>query len=357
MTTLANLNDIEREASASLEGSIYDYFAGGAEDERTLERNRAAWAEIRLRPRQLVDVSSIDTTVEILGWRFALPVLTAPCAFNALAHPDGERGVARAAARAGTAQVLSMQATTTLEDVAATGDGVRWMQLAVLRDRAITRALVERAEAAGYDALCLTVDVPVLGRRERDVRNGFFVPPGIEMVNLSPYAPAGLAEADPQSALARFVGTLFDPGLTWEALDWLCSITRLPVFAKGILDGHDAKRAIEHGAKGVMVSNHGGRQLDGISSTCEALPDVAEAVGGTVPITVDGGIRRGSDVIRAVALGATAVLVGRPYLWSLAYDGEAGVDTMFEMLRREIEVDLALLGRRSFAEVDRSILI
>jgi 4-hydroxymandelate oxidase len=353
---LANLDEMEREARTRLEGQVYDYFAGGAEDERTLARNRAAWAEVRVRPRQLVDVSSVDTSVELLGWRLAMPLLTAPCAFNVLAHPDGELGVARAAGRARVAQVLSMQATTTLEDVAAIGDGVRLMQLAVLRDRGITRALVERAEAAGYQALCLTVDVPVLGRRERDIRNGFRVPAGIEMVNLSPYAPARLAEADPQSALARFVGSLFDPGLTWEALDWLCSITRLPVLAKGILDGADARRAIEHGAAGVMVSNHGGRQLDGIPSTCEALPGVADAVGGAIPITVDGGIRRGMDVIRAVALGATAVLVGRPYLWALAVDGEAGVDAMFEMIEREIAVNLALLGRRSIREVDAAIL-
>ena len=356
MTILANLNDIESEARARLDGPIYDYFAGGAEDERTLAQNQTSWAELTLRPRQLVDVGGIDTSVELLGSRLSLPLLTAPCAFNVLAHPDGELGVARAAARAGIGQVLSMQATTTLEDVAATGPGVRWMQLAVLRDRGITRALVERAEAAGYGSLCLTVDVPVLGRRERDIRNAFRLPTGIEMVNLSPYAPAGLAEADPQSALARFVGTLFDPALTWDAVDWLCSITKLPVLAKGVLDGADARRAIEHGARGVMVSNHGGRQLDGISSTCAALPGVVDAVAGEVPITVDGGIRRGTDVIRAVALGATAVLVGRPYLWALAVNGEAGVDTMLGMLRREIEVSLALLGRRSFAEVDRSVL-
>ena len=357
MPILANLDDLEREARDRLDASVYDYFAGGAEDERTLERNRAAWAELVLDPRQLVDVGAVDTSVDLLGSQMAIPVLTAPCAFNVLAHPDGERGVARAAARAGVAQVLSMQASTTLEDVAAATDGVRWLQLAVLRDRGITRALVERAEAAGYTALCLTVDVPVLGRRERDIRNGFRVPAGVEMVNLSPYAQADLAASDPESALAKFVGTLFDPRLTWEALDWLSSITRLPVLAKGILSAADARRAIEHGASGVMVSNHGGRQLDGVSSTCEALPEVAQAVGGTVPITVDGGIRRGTDVIRAIALGATAVLVGRPYLWALAVEGEAGVDTMFAMLRREIDVAMALLGRPSIGAIDGSTLV
>jgi len=353
---LANLTDVEREAQARLPQPAFDYFAGGADDERTLARNRSAWGELLLRPRQLVDVGVVDTSVEILGHRLEMPVLTAPCAFNVLAHPDGELGVGRAAVRAGVAQVLSMQATTTIEDVAAIGPGNRWLQLAVLRDRGVTRALVERAEAAGYSALCLTVDVPVLGRRERDIRNAFRPPAGIEMVNLSPYTPAGLADADPQSALARFVNTLFDPSLTWGAVDWLCSLTRLPVLTKGVMTGPDARLAVEHGASGVMVSNHGGRQLDGIPSTCEALPEVAEAVGGAVPITVDGGIRRGTDVIRAIALGATAVLVGRPYLWALAVGGEQGVDSMFGMLRRELEVAMALLGRPSIATLDASVL-
>ena len=356
MSVLASLNDIERAAQSRLPGPVYDYFAGGADDERTLARNTAAWGERILRPRQLVDVGSIDTSVEILGERLSIPVLTAPCAFNTLAHPDGELGVARAAAAAGLLQVLSMQATTLLEDVAAVSDGGRWFQLAVLRDRAVTRALVERAEAAGYTALCLTVDVPVLGRRERDIRNAFRVPDGIEMVNLSPYLPAGLLESDPQTALARFVSSSFDPTLTWDSLDWLCSVTRLPVLAKGILTGDDALRAVEHGAAGVMVSNHGGRQLDGVSSTCEALPEVVEALAGRVPVTVDGGIRRGTDVVRAIALGANAVLVGRPYLWALAVDGEAGVGNMLEMLEREIRISMALLGRPSVGEIDGTVL-
>lgn len=356
MSVLANLNDIERAAQSCLPGPVFDYFAGGADDELTLARNTEAWSELVLRPRQLVDVGKVDTTIDLLGDRLAMPVLTAPCAFNTLAHPDGELGVARAAARAGLIQVLSMQATTTIEDVAAVAAGRRWFQLAVLRDRAVTRALVERAEAAGYAALCLTVDVPVLGRRERDIRNEFRVPDGIEMVNLSPYLPTGLVEADPQTALARFVSSSFDPTLTWDALDWLCSVTRLPVLAKGILTGEDARRAVEHGAAGVMVSNHGGRQLDGVSSTCEALPEVIDALAGSVPVTVDGGIRRGTDVIRAIALGATAALIGRPYLWALAVNGEAGVETMLEMLQRELRIAMALLGRPSIGHVDGTVV-
>jgi 4-hydroxymandelate oxidase len=356
VAALANLDDLEHEAQRRLPGPVFDYIAGGANDELTLGRNRAAWAEIGLHPRQLVDVTHVDTSVEILGHRLAMPVLTAPCAFNVLAHPDGEIGVARATADAGVAQVLSMQATTTLEDVATAGEGQRWMQVAILRDRGISRDLVERAEAPGYTALCLTVDVPVLGRRERDVRSAFRLPEGIEMVNLSRYTPAHLTKSDPQTALARFVNSLFDPGLTWEAVDWLCSITNLPVLTKGILTGSDARLAIEHGAAGIMVSNHGGRQLDGVSSTCDALPDVVDAVAGSVPITVDGGIRRGTDVIRAISMGATAVLVGRPYLWALAVDGEAGVRSMLGMLRSEITLAMALLGRPSIAMLDRSVI-
>jgi 4-hydroxymandelate oxidase len=353
---LANLNDFEREARARLQEPSYDYFAGGADDEITLRRNTSAWAELVLRPRQLVDVGTVDVSTELLGHPLAMPVLTAPCAFNVLAHPDGELGVARATARAGIIQVLSMQATTTIEDVAAAG-GQRWLQLAVLRDRGITRALVERGERSGYTAVCLTVDVPALGRRERDIRNAFRVPHGIEMVNLAPYTTVAQGIDDPQTALARFVNELFDPRLTWEAVDWISSITKLPILTKGILTGADAIRAVDHGAAGVMVSNHGGRQLDGVSSTCEALPEIVDAIGGRVPITVDGGIRRGADVIRALALGASAVLVGRPYLWALAVDGDAGVAAMLDMLHREIVIGMSLLGRPSIADIDSTVLV
>jgi 4-hydroxymandelate oxidase len=355
VTVLANLNDFERDAKLSLPGPVYDYFAGGADDEITLRRNRSAWSELILRPRQLVDVGTVDLSMDLLGQRLEMPILTAPCAFNRLAHPDGELGVAKAAQKAGIAQVLSMQATTTLEDVASVG-GQRWLQLAILRDRGITRALVERAEAAGYAALCVTVDVPVLGRRERDVRNAFRVSDGMDMVNLAPYTPVSQASDDPQTALARFVNGLFDPRLTWAELDWLRSVTRLPILTKGILTAEDARLAVEHGAAGVMVSNHGGRQLDGVQSTCTALPAVADAVGGKVPITVDGGIRRGADVVRAIAMGASAVLIGRPYLWALAVDGEAGVDAMLDMLRLEISMAMALLGRQTIADIDASVL-
>jgi len=354
-TSPVNLSDFEAIARERLTPLVYDYYAGAAGDELTLVENVAAWGRHRLRPSSLVDVSELDTTTTVLGQPIAAPILTAPCALNKLAHSDGEIGVARATADAGLIQVLSMQATTTIEDNAASAAGP-WFQLACLRDREITRALVGRAEAAGYTALCLTVDVPVLGRRERDVRNAFKLPAGIAMVNLDPYAPQASGGSDEPSALAAFVNRLWDPRLTWEAVDWLTSISGLPVIAKGVLTAEDARLAVDHGASGIIVSNHGGRQLDGAISTCAALPDVVDAVAGQVDVLVDGGIRRGVDVLRALAMGARAVLIGRPYLWGLATDGEAGVRAVLRMLRTELELAMALVGRPNVRDVDRSLL-
>ena len=355
MAPLLNLGDFEAMARERLPPMAFDYFAGGANDELTLQENRAAWSRIRLRPRSFVDVHDIDLATTVVGQPLAAPILTAPCSFNRMAHPDGEIGVARATRDAGLVQVVSMQATTTLEDIA-TVDGPRWLQLAILRDRGITQALVERAEAAGYGAICVTVDVPVLGRRERDSRNGFRLPDGMSMVNLDSYTPVAMGTSDDQPALARFVNQLWDPTLTWDAIDWLCTRTRLPVVAKGILTGEDGRLAVEHGVRGVIVSNHGGRQLDGVMSTCAALPEVAEAVGDRVDILVDGGIRRGTDIVRAIGLGARAVLIGRPYLWGLAVDGADGARAVLEMLRAELELAMSLLGQPSVAHLDGQVI-
>jgi 4-hydroxymandelate oxidase len=293
--------------------------------------------------------------VELLGERLALPVLLAPTAFQRLAWPEGEIASARAARAAGTLFVASTIATTSVEESAAAAPGPFWFQLYVFRQREITRALVERAEAAGCSALVLTVTVPVQGNRERDARNRFHLPPGLEMANFSGLPQARFPQGQ-GSGLEAFIGREFDPSLGWEALAWLRSITRLPILLKGVLAAEDARLALEHGASGVIVSNHGGRQLDGALPTLQALPRVAEAVQGRIPVLMDGGVRRGSDVVKALALGARAVLIGRPYLWGLALGGQAGVEWVLATLGAEVARTLALLGCPSAARVPREAL-
>jgi isopentenyl diphosphate isomerase/L-lactate dehydrogenase-like FMN-dependent dehydrogenase len=353
---LINVLDYEEAARQTLPKMVYDFYAGGSDDELTLRANAEAWGRVRLRPRVMVDVSQRDLRTTILGQAASMPILTAPCGLNALAHPDGECAVARAAATAGIIQVVSTPATRSLEEVAAAAAGTRWFQLYCYRERAVTRMLVERAEAAGYVALCVTVDTPRLGRRERDVRNRFGLPPGLSLKNLEQANLHRLDEAKNDSALGKYTTGAFESALTWEMLDWLRGLTRLPIVVKGILTAEDARLAVEHGAAGIIVSNHGGRQLDGAISTCEALPEVAEAAVGRAEVFVDGGIRRGSDVLKALALGARAALIGRPYLWGLAVGGEQGVRAVLEILRGELDLSMALAGRPTIDEIDRTLI-
>ena len=356
MSDPVNLNEYELLARERLLPMVYDYFAEGANDEVTFAENMHSWQRLRLRPRVLVDVSHIDTSTTLLGHAVDMPVLTAPCSFNALAHPEGECAVARATSAACILQIVSMTASKSVEEIAATSPGPRWFQLICFRDREITRDLVRRAEAAQCSALCLTVDQPLQGCRERDIRNRFHLPQDVTMKNLEPYAADRLPAGD-GSPLARFTNEMFDPTLTWEVITWLRSITRLPILVKGILTAEAANLALEHGAAGVIVSNHGGRQLDGTLSTCEALPAIVDAIGGRAEVLVDAGIRRGTDVLKALALGARAVIVGRPYLWGLAVDGEAGVSRVLEMLRQEFILAMGLTGRVAIGEIDRSLII
>lgn len=337
-----NLLEYEALARERMDRRAFDYIAGGAADEISLRENRTAFERITLLPRVLVDVSRVDPTVALLGRRVAFPVLVAPMAFQTLAHPEGERAVARAAGRAGTIMLVSTLASIRLEDVAAASDGSKWFQLYSYRDREITRALIDRAEAAGYEAICLTVDVPRVGRRERDLRNAFGLPPHARAVNFEGLVPTD--SPDDGEEFARYVNELIDPSLTWEAVDWLCSITELPVLLKGILRPDDARRAVEHGAAGIVVSNHGARQLDTVPATIAALPEIEHAVRGETTILLDGGVRRGTDVIKALALGADAVLLGRPVLWGLAVEGEDGAYRVLEQLRTEVENAMALMG-------------
>jgi 4-hydroxymandelate oxidase len=356
MTQPINLAEYELIARERLPQMVYDYYAGGAEDEVTVADNIAGWNRLRLRPRVLIDVNHVDCSTSVLGQAVSMPVLAAPCAFNGLAHPDGENGVARAAAAAGVIQVVSTVATTRLEDVAAAATGPKWFQLYCYRDRDVTRALIERAEAAGYVALCVTVDVPFLGRREREVRGGFHLPPGLSLKNLESHHADQVVTAHGESGLANYVNSLWDPSLTWASLDWLRSITRLPIVLKGILTAEDARLALDNGVAAIVVSNHGGRQLDGAVSGADALPEVVAAVTGRLEVLVDGGVRRGSHVLKALALGARAVLVGRPYLWGLAVNGEAGVRDVLDILRREIGLAMALAGCQTVSQVGPALL-
>jgi 4-hydroxymandelate oxidase len=299
----------------------------------------------------LRDVSSVSTAHDLLGVRIAAPILVAPMAFQRLAHPDGERAMARAAAHSGIPMVVSTMSTVTLEEVAAAApESVRWFQFYVHRDRDLSRRLLERAEVSGCAAVVLTVDLPVVGRRRKDEANRFALPPGMTAANLE----ASLLSRT-GSALSEYGA--FDSSLTPDLLEWIATVTGLPLFVKGVLRADDAMLVADAGAAGIIVSNHGGRQLDGAIATADALPAIAEAVQGRVPLLVDGGIRSGVDVLRALALGASAVLVGRPFLWGLAVEGEAGVEAVFTELRDELARAMALCGSRTIGEIDRSLVV
>ena len=337
-----NVADYERIAQETLEPGAYGYFAGGAGDEHTLHENAAAYRRWQLRPRALVDVSAATTVTKVLGKEVSMPLLVAPVAFQRMAHPDGEPGMARAAAAAETVMVLSTLATSTSAEIAAAAPGARhWFQLYIFRDRGLTRALIDQAEEAGFEAIALTVDVPRLGRRERDLRTGFVIPADVTVPSFA--AAAGKSVGGTPADMF----SLMDPAVEWSDLEELVSDSNLPVLVKGIVTAEDATLAVDHGAAGVIVSNHGGRQLDGAPATIDALPEVADAVDGRLEVLLDGGIRRGADVVKALALGARAVLAGRAPLWGLAAGGEQGARDVLALLRDEIELAMVLTGAAS----------
>lgn len=344
--TLINLNDYEQAAAARLSPEALAYFSGGANDERTLTDNRAAFGRRRIVPRVLRDVSTVDTSVEILGRRWLWPLFLCPTAFHRMAHADGELGTARAAAGRGITMTLSTSSSTDLAEVAQV-DGPRWFQVYLLADPGARRALVERAIASGYEALVLTVDLPRIGRRERDFREGFSIPSDVHVPN--PAIAAGLPASE--GLTVPFVDRI-----TWDDLDWLARFG-CPVVVKGILHPDDARLSLEHGAAAVQVSNHGGRQLDAAIASLDALPAVVDAVGGRAPVLMDGGVRRGTDVLMALALGATAVGIGRPALWGLAVGGEAGVGRVLDLLTAEIELAMALAGVPSTAAFPPDLVV
>jgi 4-hydroxymandelate oxidase len=353
-----NLFEYQTLAKQQLSQMVWDYYASGAWDEITLRDNRAAFERYKLYPRMLVDVSQRDLSTTLLGQSLPLPILIAPMAFQCLAHPEGEIATAKAAAELGSVMVLSTLATTSMEEVARVRNQTpQWFQLYVHRDRGLTRALVERAYAAGFQALCLTVDAPMLGKRERDTRNQFVLPSGMELANFSSLTDLEIPFKPGESGLFAYVLEQFNPALTWTDLEWLQSLSPLPLVVKGILRGDDALRAVEHGAKAVIVSNHGGRQLDGAIASIDALSKVVATVGDKADVLVDGGIRRGTDILKALALGAKAVLLGRPVLWGLAVGGETGVQHVLELLRDELHLSMALSGCAKLQDIDSSLVV
>jgi 4-hydroxymandelate oxidase len=352
---ILNLMQLEEAARARLPQMAWDYYSSGADDERALRRNLDAFAKIALHYRVLVDVARRDPATTVLGQPVALPVLVAPTAFHRLAHAEGELASVRGAGDAGTVFVLSTLSTTAVEDVVAAATGPVWFQLYVYKDRGATEALIRRVEAAGCRALVLTVDAPLLGRRERDVKNRFALPPGMEVANMHATGAANVAAAA-GSGLAAYFYELVDASLTWDAIGWLRSVTHLPVLVKGIVRADDAVRAVAAGASGVIVSNHGGRQLDASPATIDVVARVADALAGQGEVLLDGGVRRGVDVVKAIALGARAVLVGRPVLWGLAAGGREGVAAALATLRRELDLAMALCGCPDVAAITRDLV-
>jgi len=363
-------------ARRTLPRPVFDFADGAAEDERTLRRNEAAWHEVDLVPRPLNGTATRDLSVDLFGRRLALPVIIGPTGLSGLFWPGGEMAAARAAAAAGTAFCLSHASVCRLEDLPSTGNAPRWMQVFVYRERDFTGEFVSRAEASGYDALVLTVDNQLTGNRERDLRNGFTIPPRFKAADIAgmamkapwllrmrtslpritfanyvrPGRPADL------KSLAQQMNSLLDPSLSWRDVAWLRGIWKKPFILKGILHPEEARMAVDHGVDAIIVSNHGGRQLDGAISGFDALPAIVAAVGGRIPVLVDGGLRRGADVVKAIALGARAALIARPQLWGLAVAGEEGVAHVLDIFRREMDRAMGLLGVADLAGLDPSYL-
>ena len=355
LETPQSLADFEALAKSRLPHMAYEYVAAGAGDEITLRDNELAFDRLKLQPRVLTDVSAIDLGVTLFTQRLDHPILLAPAAYQRLIHPEGELATVRGAAAARAILVASCFATTAIEEMAREADHSRlWFQLYVNPDRGFTRDLVQRVEAAGCSALMITVDSPTLGVRRRERNAGFALPAGLERANLTALGER-MTHSSHRTAAGSIYNPVLDAALTWKDLDWLRGLSRLPLWIKGVIDPADGIKAADADV-GIIVSNHGARNLDTLPATIDALPRVAHAVAGRVPILVDGGIRRGTDVIKAIGCGAVAVLIGRPYLYGLAVDGASGVASVVETLRRELEVAMALVGRARLSDIDHAVL-
>lgn len=373
----ASVADLRRIARRRLPGGVFDYIDGGAEDERTLADNVGAFARTRFRPRVLRGVEQVDPSSSILGHRLSMPLVLAPTGFTRIADPDGELAVARAAARAAIPYTLSTLSTRSIEEVRSVSEGRLWFQVYAWRDRGLVTEMVQRARDARYEALVLTVDTAVLGRRERDVRRGFSLPPAIgprtlvdgalhpgwtwrfvrsEPIRFANVVGRDVGDGASPVSLSDYINTQFDPALSWDDVDWLRSIWHGPIVLKGVQTVDDAVLAAERGVDAVALSNHGGRQLDGAPAAFDLVAPVADAVGGRVEIICDGGVRRGSDVVKAVAAGATAAMAGRAYLYGLGAAGERGVDRVLSWFHADVVRTMGLLGVAATRELDRSLL-
>jgi L-lactate dehydrogenase (cytochrome) len=370
---VANIEDLRREARRRLPRAIFEFIDGGAHDEVTLRANREDFGRLNLLPQVLTDVSQRDQSVSVLGQTYRSPLILAPTGLPGIVWPDGAMEAARAADRAGAGFCLSCMSTSSIEDIARASTRAVWFQLYVMRDRELARSMMQRAKAAGCAALVITVDLQMQGQRERDVRNGLTIPPQLRAANLVDFALhpgwvlrylqgprvtlanfAGSGLGDDLFTIAGFVNSQFDQSVTWKDIEWVRSVWDGPLALKGILNPEDAALATQHGVNGLIVSNHGGRQLDCVPSAIAALPDVVDAAEGKCDVILDGGVRRGTDVLKALALGAKACMIGRPFLYGLAAGGRAGVDRALEIFRSEIDVGLALLGRAGVKELDRT---
>ena len=373
-----NVEDYRGLAHKRLPRAVIDFIEGGAEDEITISRNRAGFENIHIIPRILTDVSVRNISTTILGTPVSSPIVLCPVGLATLAHPMGEVAAGIAATNKGIISTYSSSSSWNLEDIAAASSGVKWFQLYIWKDRKLTAEIVERARKAGYTALVLTVDVPISARRERDLRNGFTIPPRPRLNQMGDlfqhfgwfYAQLKSEISGHKMSMGNFtpenvgmrtrlkmlevVNELFDPSITWKDVAWLKSIWKGPVVIKGVMTPEDAKLAVKAGADAIWISNHGGRQLDGVSGTIEVLPEIVNAVKGKAEIYLDGGVRRGSDIVKAIALGANACMIGRPYMYGLAANGAAGVESIIKILEIEMDATMALMGRPTIASLDSS---
>ncbi len=350
---LVSVSDYREAARRRMPRPAFEYVEGGAADEITLQWNEESFRRLRIRPRVLADVTRLDTRVTLFGRELPFPILLAPTGYHRMIHADGELAVARGAGQAEATLVVSSSATTTVEEIARAATRPLWFQLYLQPDREVTASFVRRAEAAGCQALCLTVDSPVHGPQNRIQRAGFRLPPEIQ-APMNPLADS--RRRAPTTAGTRAERARLGYPTTWADVAWLRKVTTLPILLKGILDASDAERAVDAGVQGIIVSNHGARNLDTAPATIDVLPEIATRVAGRVPVLVDGGIRRGTDVLKALALGATATLIGRPYLYGLGAAGAEGVRDVIDILRAELEMAMALTGRATIASIDRSVV-